>query len=557
MKHLNWRNRNKPVVALIAVVLACWSVGSVQAVQLDTGPDWRVNLDNTVQYTIGVRAKDIDPNIGNHLFFNQGDYKFPDKGDIVTNRIQDLIEFQGVYKGKQGFRVSGSVWKDFAYDDDAEINPAYEGFGFNAYTNGKYSDYTSNFFEQGAELLDLFVFYNTEIAGRPVYTKLGRFTEYWGNAFFFGFSNIAYSQHPIDYIKGFSQPGSEVKELFLPRTQVSFTAELTPELSISAQHFFEYRPNRYPEGGTYLGFFDILFDGPDTAGAAGIPTDGLVEPDHNNDNFSVRVSWAPEWAGGDLGFYYRKFDEVDPWAAILNPTTFNMQNTFAEGVTLWGVSYERTFGLISTAFELNQRRDTALNSAPFIPTNKGASGTITNFIANTFIQLGKTAIWDTGILLAEISYTHLDDVTGNKTLYNGKGTANCVNPVTGGPGGVQDGCSTDDALAFAMLFSPQWLQVFPGIDFELPISVTMGLDGNPAYRAGAFYAEDSRIASIGLKAIYRSNSSITLQYNDYYWNPGPSAVNPIGLPAYAGFGGNGPVSLNDRGWWMLQFKTSF
>ena len=49
------------------------------------------------------------------------------------------------------------------------------------------------------------------------------------------------------------------------------------------------------------------------------------------------------------------------------------------------------------------------------------------------------------------------------------------------------------------------------------------------------------------------------KYNGYRWRPGDTADNGLGagLPAYAGFGGNGPVSLNDRGWLMLQFKTSF
>src|SRR5262249_51197106 len=155
----------------------------------------------------------------------------------------------------------------------------------------------------------------TKLGDVPVYGKLGRLTQFWGNSFFFGFSNIAYSQHPVDYIKGFTQPGSEVKELFLPRTQVLATAELTPKFSISAQYFLEFRENRFPEGGTYLGAFDILYEGPQSggalAGALGGPVSaGRVDrPKDNNRNFGLKATWQPDWAQGELGFYYRQFDE--------------------------------------------------------------------------------------------------------------------------------------------------------------------------------------------------------------------------------------------------------
>ncbi len=42
---------------------------------------------------------------------------------MVTNRIQDLIEFQGVYKGKIGFRTTASYWHDFAYSDSVHQTP--------------------------------------------------------------------------------------------------------------------------------------------------------------------------------------------------------------------------------------------------------------------------------------------------------------------------------------------------------------------------------------------------------------------------------------------------
>ena len=62
--------------------------------------------------------------------------------------------------------------------------------------------------------------------------------------------------------------------------------------------------------------------------------------------------------------------------------------------------------------------------------------------------------------------------------------------------------------------------------------------------------------SIGIEAIYLSKHSVSLQYNGYHWRTGDTGSFGFG-PAYAGFGGNGPVGVNDRDWLQLQFKTSF
>lgn len=551
------RTRTSALPHLRALALAVGSIGAagqVQAVNLAQGGDWDVNLDTTLQYNIGVRTQSRDSGIANHQFFDEGDYKF-DRGELVTNRLQALVELQGVHKGASGFRISATAFKDFAYDDEVEGHPGYPL----SYEGGKYSDDTKRYHLRGAELLDAFVFHNTEAGDVPVYLKAGRFTQYWGNSFFFGFSNIAYGQHSVDYIKGFSQPGTEVKELFLPRTQVMASADLTPELSVSAQYFLEYRPNRYPEGGTYLGPFDVLYTGPDIAaplsaapGSAGNDN----KPEHRNGNFGIKAAWSPAWAKGDLGFYYRVLDEVHPWATGgVETGAPRIALNYAEKTKLYGISYERTFGTVSTGYEVSYRKDTALASTFLNPAGsnaQGATGDVVNVIANALVSLGSTPLWDAGSLIAEISYTHLAKVN-EKHLFNGKGYASCVDPITGGPGGVKDGCATRNAVALALLFEPQWLQVMPGVDLSMPVSLTYGIKGNPAYAAGSFYAEEAQLYSIGLKAIVDQRHSVTLQYNGYHYNAGPK--DPTG--AYAGFGGNGAVALNDKGWVQLMFKTSF
>ena len=534
-------------------MMVLFAVSVANAYKFKTNRDWDVVLDNTLQYTLGFRAQDINNRIGNSPFNAMGDYKFEDRGDIVTNRIQDLIEFQVAYKKDMGFRLSASLWKDFAYDDDVETNPGNfaPGLPYSAittYLGGEYSNWTKRYHIEGGEMLDAFLFYNTRIGDIPLYIKAGRLTQYWGNAFFFGFSNIAYSQAPVDYIKGFSQPGSEVKELFLPRWQILIAADLTPRLSVAFQYFFEWYNNRYPEAGTFLGPSDLAYRGPDTAGLIGVPIASQDEPSsETKNNFGVKVTWSPYWANGELGFYYRQFDDVHPWEMFSSDFS-NIHLAYAEKSKLYGLSYETAIASISTCFEVSYRKDTALQSlfSSFI-NGEGATGNIINVIANAMIPLAMNPIWDTGVFIGEFSYTYLEDVTGNESLYNGKGYV---------PGAsVKDGNATDHALAFAMLFDPQWLQVFPGVDLNLPISVTYGINGNPAYVAGGFYAENSLIWSVGIKATYHTKHKLLLQYNGYHWDTHDTTVTPSGLSYYAT--GNGAWGLNDKGWFQIQLKTSF
>lgn len=534
--------------------------GGAQAVTIDAGPDWKINADTSIQYTTGWRASGRDQLIANDPNYSAGDYKF-DRGDMVTNRVQGIFEFQGIYRNNFGFRLSGSAWNDFAYDDDVKSHPT-AGYPL-PYTGGHYSTNTKKYTIRGAELLDAFVFGNVDIANTPVNVKLGRLTQYWGNGFFFPFTSISYGQNPIDYVKGFTQPGSEVKELFLPRGQALVTAELAPGLLVSGQYFMEYRQNRFPEGGTYLAPADFMFEGPNSSATAlgpGATAGTNYFPKDNNKNFGIKLAWSPDWLGGDLGFYYRRLDEPQGWAlADFSNGVGNFHQNFAENVKLYGISFEKSLGLLSLGLEASLRTDTALMSSAVnpntvglgLPYNEGARGDIVNILANTFIQLGSSPLWSEGVFLAEVAYTHLNKVTKNEEVFSGVGHNGCK-----GPGAKERGCATKDAVAVAVSFTPSWLQALPSIDLSMPISATYGLHGNPAYSAGGFYSEKSLVWSIGISANYMQKHKVTLQYQDYYWPSEVGVVTPAGgLPRYAG--GNGTYNLNDRGWVSLTYKTSF
>lgn len=569
------RNNSKTRLALsiqrilipAGLAAACMPFG-VQAFQFNTPPDWQVQWDNTLRYNLGFRVKDVDDRIGNHPSFHQSDYKFSDSGDIVTNRVSVLSELDLVYQRRMGARISVSAWKDFAYDSKAETNPGEFAPGLpysdlQGYRNGRYSGHTDRFYRQGGEVLDAFVFSNFQVADKPVYLRAGQYTEYWGGTLFFPFQAISYSQGALDVIKLATSPGTEAKEAFLPRPQIGVTAQLSDEWAVSAQYFFGFDPNRTPDGGTFLGGADFLWQGPDfLAAPAFIPGVGFVvaqvphgkdsEPDSVNDNFGLRVMWAPSDGSGVLGMYYRRFDEAQPWAPWITfasgqPASYRL--AYNEGVELFGLSYDTNIGNNSTSFEVSYRSNTALNSrsSPLVPTKDGgARGNVVNAVANIIVPLSRSVLWDTGTLTAELAFAHLLSVTDNKELYYGEDEPICV-------GGKWQGCSTRNWLAVAARFESQWLQVFPGVDLSMPISNTFGAYGNAAQLSGT--NQGTHVYSAGIKAAIRQRLDVTLAYNGFYARTRGKTATPSGKSYYAG--GNGPIGLNDRDWVSLTLKTSF
>lgn len=546
------------------------------AVELDAGSDWTIRWDNTVSYNLGVRAQRINDNIGNHPALAQGDYSYR-RGDVVTNRVSDLMEFDAQNKGGWGGRVSASLFKDFAFHDDVRTNPGelapgvpYSALG--SYTGNRFSDYTRRHYKQGATLLDAFAYSNFKLGERDASFFAGRLTKFWGNTVFFGPLGISYSQNAADNIKASFAPGTEAKELAIPREQLFLSTQITPELAAEAQYFLAFKGNLLPEGGTYLSFADFLTRGPQ--GGALTQSFGLgqhgpeLKPKDINDNFGLKLAWAPSELRGAVSAYYRQFDETQPWMPMLryDPSTFAAQDyhlSYARKVKLIGLSVEKQLGAYSIGAELSHRRGTALSSSPFNPTDplgqEGARGNVTNFLVNTVGGLTRTPLWDTGIFLAELGYTRLNSVKSNAAMFN-----SVDNRAACPTGSKWDGCATKNAWVFAGLFKPQWLAVWPSVDLAMPIFVMHGLRGNAA-SLGVPVNERVTIYTIGLEANFQQKYLVTLQYNGYHAKPNgltnagaPFGV-PNGTPGFPSFyaGGNGTWMYNDKGWVSLTVKASF
>nr|WP_299689945.1 DUF1302 family protein [Hydrocarboniphaga sp.] len=556
-------------------VAAAIGATSAQGFQIDAGPDWQVHWDNTVSYNLGMRVQSVDDKIGDNPLFNESDYKFSKAGDIVTNRIADLSEFDAVYKNDIGFRVSGSAFNDFAFDDDVEFNPGEVAPGtpysaLSTYSNNKFSSYTKRYYQRGAQLLDAFVFGNFDIAGHASSVRIGRLTQFWGNALIFGAEGINYSQNASDNIKALNSPGTQAKELAIPRAQFLFQTALTPTMTLAAQVFGEFYGNRLPEGGTYLGTFGFAFSGPDQLPGGAGTNGGSREPGNFNSNYGLKYTWSPDWmSGGNVGAYYRRLDEVQPWLLFgVDPGTgaVNYHLSYNENVKLYGLSLDQQIGQLSTGFEASYRQGTALNSATGpLPTDlsgrQGPRGNTINLIANVLAGLTPTALYQTGTFLAEVAVTHKVSVTSNQALYNG------VDNASGCPSGSKkDGCSTDNAVGIAAQFDPQWLQVFPGVDLDTPVFAQYGISGNGP-SVGGVINQGTIVYTAGVHAFVRQRYNLSLQYNGFHaptnglTNAAGGAAGgvPLGTPGFPSYynANNQQFFFNDKGWVSLTFSTVF
>ncbi len=525
------------VMALAALPAAAFNI--------ETGnPDLVLRWDNTLKYNVGWRMEGRDNTLGDTAGFSTSTYS-RDKGDVVTNRVDILSELDFVYKEDHGFRVSAAGWNDFDYEDKVKVNPDLARLGLNSpYPNNKFTSDVERYYERSGEILDAFVFTKLNLGAVPVNFRAGRHNVYWGESLFSFADSIAYGQGPLDLRKATSTPGIEAKELFLPQNQLSATAQLSEKITLAANYYLEWDPHRFPDGGTYLGGSDVSLLGGQNLG---LPYVGDVDGGRNKTpddkgSFGVNAQIQSDTLGGNVGLYYRKFDDRMP-NVVFDPVSGYLYNDYAEDVKLYGLSYNRLVGTISVGAELSRREDAALAG--------NARGDTWHGLVNMIAYIGKTPLFHSAPLQAEITYVRLDDVSSKtKATFAHEDYACTV--------GTKGGCATDDAWGLNVSFTPTWYQVLPGVDVTLPLNYGIGLKGNSPAPLGA--AEDAGSWSVGVGLDIYSQYKVNLAYSDYFGEgvTGPNAFagNPgIGDSQLNAFSGS--ETLNDRGWLSLTVKTTF
>jgi len=549
----------RPMLTVIAASVATLIAGQASAMKLDSGSeDVEIRFDNTVKYNAGWRAQNRDSRIGDTWGNQAGDYKF-DNGNMVTNRFDLFSEFDLIYKDHYGFRLSGAAWKDKAYDESVTGNPAFQKAGKGtAHPQNKFSSSVSRYYTQSGEILDAFVFGRINFDESPLSLKAGKHALYWGESLFSPIHGVSYAQAPLDLRKGVANAGIEVKELFLPTSQFSAHLQVNPKLSLAFQLPLDWKPNRFYEGGTYFTAADALFQGGTSFlpnGLLGYNGDVETGPNakpKNRGSFGLMMKAQSETIDGTVGFYARRFDEMSP-AVLLNTAVIRnglptLDNAYAKGVRLMGVSLAKAIGGVAVGAELVSRQNATLSTKAF--STQIARGDVWTGLVNAVAYIGKTSVFDSAVLLTEGTFTSLAKVNSDSVdLVN-----SCAKT------GSAFGCTTKDSFAISTTFTPTWFQVFPSVDVTLPIHYERGISGNSAIGGGG--TKNDGAWSIGLGTEYKGKYKMDLAYHSYFGpldvvaNPNFGSVPGIGpLGIGAGSGTNG--ALSDRAWVSLTLKTTF
>lgn len=424
----------KPQRCLLACAIGLLTLPAAQAFEVDTGnEDWAVRFDNTVKYNYGVRTESADKRLLGTPNSNDGDYNFRKAGTNVTNRVDLLTELDVVYQGNTGFRVSTASWYDKAYDntgsnsnpfvngngDQSGINPSLNGLPGTGIPLGSphLSNYAQRYYSgPSGEVLDAFVFMSRDVGeASQVSAKLGQHNLFWGETLLNPVHSLSYGQSGLDLAKLAASPGTEAKELFVPRNQLSTSFLVNSELTLGAQYFFDWDAARLPEAGTYYGGSDVVGEGAQSLLLGHTGTPGLIPvrgalttlrrghdltPGKSGD-WGVMAKWSPEWLGGTLGFYYRKTSEILPQAWLdargmtvangpfgnppgsrqgavgnlynsLQSTTY--QFAYADNIDIYGLSLSKDVAGISVGSDLNIRHNMPLASIPAIVSAPGQAG---------------------------------------------------------------------------------------------------------------------------------------------------------------------------------------
>lgn len=556
-KHPNRRRTARVRAAMVAVTSGLMAAGSAAAFPINTdNNDLRVTLDTTVKYSGGVRTGQRKDNVANSSIgvqanTNDGDMNF-NRGSLITNRFDILSELGVTYKNDFGIRVSGAGWYDDVYNHSND-NPGDLGGALVNSRSVRYNQFTDKTRELhggNAELLDAFAFAKLPVGDKNINLKAGRFTQLYGESLFFGSNGVAAAQTSLDLIKALSVPNSRFQEILRPVGQVSASMQLSSDLSIGAYYQLEWRKSRLPGAGSYFSFADFVDGGGESLilgpGAVAFRGDDLHARDSGQGGFQVKYSLGDV----DYGFYAAQFHDkmpqfyVRPGVNARSGSVGDYVQVYGENIRMVGTSASTVIGGVNVAAEVSFRDNMPLvarGNAVVLPGNSTADGD-----KNAAYPVGKTGhinlsainvfagngLWDGASIIGEVAYNTRLSVDKNREML--------------------DPLATRDAAAIQFVFTPEYFQVLPGLDVQVPIGFGYGLFGRSSVNGALFPSEKGGNISIGLKAEYQKTWLISLNYSHFFGSSGSVVRYDTAAPelSYDNFHG-------DRDFVTLSIQRSF
>lgn len=503
----------------IASACALLSVGTANAFQIDTGnPDLRLSWDNTIKYSAAWRVGKADSSVaddspGVQLNTNDGDRNF--SRGLISNRFDLLSELDLRYKRNYGLRLSGAAWYDDVYNQGND-NPGHAGQVNSSVSRpDKFSDDTRDLHGRKAELLDAFIYGRYSVNDMNLNLRAGRFTQLYGESLFFGNNAIAGAQSSMDLIKALSVPNSQFKEILRPVGQLSAQLQINQNVSLGAYYQLEWRKNRLPAAGSYFSFADFVDEGgdmifyehpalgPQVANRAG----DIDASDSGQGGLQLKIK------SGDFeyGVYAAQYHDKMP-QFYLYPDTNRYEQVFAENIRTLGFSVSTLVGETNVAAEMSYRHDMPLvasGNTVILPESMRADGdnhaafpkgNTAHFNLSALSLFNGNSLWDGATFIGEFAFNRRLSVSENRDQL--------------------DPLATRDAGALQFVFTPEYFQVAPGLDLQVPIGLGYGLFGRSSVNGVLFPSENGGNVSLGLKAEYMKKVQASLNFTHFYGSSG-------------------------------------
>ncbi|HSW06746.1 DUF1302 domain-containing protein [Aquabacterium sp.] len=517
MSYLPLRNTRctplRHALALAAVAALAQPAGAAELINTD---DLSLRWDNSIKYTLGARTTKPSSFYTANLNTNDGDAAFPDKRDIVTNRLDLLSEFDLTFKDKasSGLRISAAAWYDHVYRrSHAAIDPL--SYNASSVSNTEFTAYARKWAGANAEFYDAFVHSGVDIGGHNLSFRLGRHTLMWGESLMLPGNGIAAGQAPTDVNKVLTVPGIQTKDFLMPVNQLSASFALTPKWDLAGYYQLEFRPTRLPPSGTFFSPADLIFDGAERlmlAPGFGVPLQGTQQPPERKGQYGIAAKYRDQQSGSDYGFYYLRYTDKTPQVILqLNPIPVppfmmptNYFFVYPQKIDVYGVSTSSHVGDASVAGEVSIRNNTPLTSLasalvafPGVPLDAVdnpvyAVGRSLHFQASTIWQLPRLPGFDAASLVGEIGGNTLLKTTRNAAARNTE--------------------TSKTELKMGLSFEPTWYQALADIDLSLPLTLMYNFNAKtPAVASTGGSARGGSLA-LALKFTYANSIKGALQY---------------------------------------------
>jgi hypothetical protein len=557
------------------LLMAIGPLASVHATEFDSGnDDVKIRWDNTVKYTLANRlnnpdqavAASIPPALGGagNPNVDFGDMNF--KKGLINNRIDLLSEFDVSWRKQAGFRLSGAAWYDDVYRKDSQDFPTSTPYSLLPNNqaalaggpNNRMSDSAKSLMGKKAEFSDAFVYGSTELGdGMKLSGRLGRHTLLYGETLFLGANGIAAAQGPVDLIKLYSLPNAQFKEVGMPVGQLSGNLQISSAVSVGAYYQYEWRPLRLPAAGSYFSPADFVGEGADllltpSGGAANRLAD---QKGRDSGQLGGRVKFKLPDSEVEYGVYAAKYDEKAP-IPVFNATDPNgayaggtYRLVYGRDVKVFGASFSTLVGETNVAGEISTRRNTPLHPLGDLVVN---FNTAANNSSDTAYARGNTlhanlsaisvfpanALWQGASLVGELAFNRLLSVTHNPS-----------NPAFAN--GVLNTTHTRDAWFMRTVFQPEYFQVLPGLDLQVPIGLGYGIAGRSAVLQ--LSPEHGGDLSVGLNFDYQKTWRAGIQATHYFGPRGPAPSLDAATNTFASY----KQYYADRDFISLSIQRSF